>query len=111
VLTGPQPPPGRQFCLLCAADWKAQALAIAQQRKIDLNRDGANLVALMGGALPELGVAETTMVLPVPPAAGQPGQMMVVPGMACWVHLLAIKVVDSQLALGTGMGGAVLLGQ
>lgn len=104
--TGPQPPAGRQFCVLCAADWKAQAVAIARERKLDPGGD-VDLSALMGTSVPDLGVAETVLVLPVP---GQGGQMMVIPGLACWSHLMAMKVLDSQLALGSPGGGGVLLG-
>jgi hypothetical protein len=109
------PPQGREWCLLCAADWKAQAITIARERGIDLARDGADLTRLMGNVRPELAVAETTMVLPVPSGVGpQAGQPMVVTGPSCWAHLTPIKVVESALAIagsGSPFAGAVDLGQ
>jgi hypothetical protein len=100
VFSGPAQPAGREFCLLCAASWKAEAISAAREQGMDL--DGPlDLAALMAGQPdPELAVATTTMVLPVPVAAGaSAGQPMVVTGPACWTHLQPIRVVDSQLAI------------
>lgn len=112
--TGPTPPAGRRFCLLCAADWKATAIVRAQSQGIDLAKAShLDLLRLMDGQLPEVAVAETTMTLPAPAAAGAPpGQQMVITGDACWSHLQAIKVMDTALAVaGAGpFAGAVDLG-
>lgn len=109
---GPMPPTGRTYCILCAAGWKAEALNLARERKVDLT-GSVNLSAMMSGRpLPALAVADGPLVLPVPAAAGQPGQIMVVAGPQCWTHLMAINLVESQLQLApAGMGGAQLLGR
>lgn len=103
--TGPLPPAGRQFCILCAADWKARAIAKLHERGTDLNAGGTfDLGELMFPDVPELGVTETAMMLPAPAAAG--GQQMVIMGLACWSHTQAIQVMDTALAVaGSGPGG------
>lgn len=111
--TGPLPPAGQQFCIMCAADWKARAITLCHERNISLDTSAViDLAQLMAGQPdPAIGVAETTMVLPAPITTG--GSQMVVMGLACWSHLTAIKVMDSSLAVG-GPGpfaGAVDLGQ
>jgi hypothetical protein len=101
--------------VLCAADWKARAIAILHERKVDLNTNATiDLSRIMGMTVPDLGVAETAMMLPAPAAAG--GQQMVIMALACWSHAQAIQVMDSALAVagagaGAGFAGAVDLGQ
>lgn len=101
--------------MLCAADWKARALVILNERKTDLNTTATiDLARIMFPAVPELGVVHTVMMLPAPAAAG--GQPMVLLGLACWSHAQAIQVMDTPLAVaGAGPGsqfaGAVDLGR
>lgn len=111
--TGPQPPAGRQFCLMCAAIWKAEALDRARARGQDPGSTNLELAVLMGGELPDWAVTTTMFALPIPPGAGMPGQAMVAPGPSCWTHAQPIKVMESQLAIATPgdpMAGAVDLG-
>lgn len=110
---GPTPPTGRQFCILCAASWKAKAFRLAKERRIDPAAT-LNLAAIMTGQpVPALAVADGAVVLPVPPGAGNPpGSVMVVTAPLCWTHLIPIEVVDSSLSLApAGFGGAHLLGK
>jgi hypothetical protein len=108
---GPVPPTGREYCVLCAAGWKATALKLCKERSIDLTGN-VNLAGIMTGQpLPNLAVADGPVTLPVPPGAGQPGQQMVVMAKQCWSHLIAIDIVDTALQLApAGFGGARLLG-
>lgn len=109
---GPTPPPGRKFCTLCSAGWKATAFKLAKERKTDISGN-LNLSGIMSGQpVPALAVAEGQLVLPVPPGAGMPpGAQMVVTAPLCWSHLIPIEIVDTSLQLApAGFGGAHLLG-
>lgn len=107
--TGPLPPAGRQFCILCAADWKARAIAILHERGTDLATSATiDLSAIMDGQVPDVGVVETAMMLPAPAAAG--GQQMVIMGLACWSHAQAIQIMDTALAIGGSGPGAAFAG-
>ena len=85
---GPQPPPGCKFCAFCAGFAKGDVADVNADRIRALD-DGQRMVIPVGGD-PPLAVAQTMLMMPLPPdAVTMPGMPQAVPALVdvCWDHL------------------------
>jgi len=116
--TGPMPPRGEQFCMVCAATVKQAAMAeLKDQLQAAMLGSGSTTFDLRG-------CAAFSQPIPLAVATGLFGPMMAPPlgsGLMpfpvplCWTHLLGLTLQESAVMpatpamMPTGPGGAVML--
>jgi hypothetical protein len=107
--SGPAPAPGRRYCGICAATFKAAALAKLDQAHLTAAERGAADITLpLEGPDPDIAVAIGLAGLPVPPGLPGEGQPAIVPLELCWSHVQAVSILSSNIV--AAPAGAVLLG-
>lgn len=115
--TGPMPPRGGQFCVICAAVWKQAALTELKDEIGQAVAGGKTTIDLrqctVGKQPIPLAVATGLFGPMIAPPLGS--GLMPFPVPLCWSHLLGLTLQESAVMpatpamMPTGPGGAVML--